>query len=101
MEFDFFLIIVFYNLQDFATKKPLDNLPKDWKIATGFYKMCFTYKNRKKIFVECTGSVTGKTMLISGEHYYIRRNLPLDARPKWNFMVTSFISCHRRHMFVQ
>ena len=100
MEFDFLLIIVFYNLQDFATKKPLDNLPKDWKIATGFYKMCFTYKNRKKIFVECTGSVTGKTMSISGEHY-IRRNLPLDARPKWNFMKTSFISCHRRHMFVQ
>ena len=70
MDFDF-LIIVFYNLQDSATKKPLDNLPEDWKIATGFYKMCFTYKNRKKVSVECTGSVTGKTMSISGEHYYI------------------------------
>lgn len=42
-------------------------MPDDWKNAAGFYKVRYIYKNKTDIAVECTGSVTGKFMSISGE----------------------------------
>lgn len=55
-----------FRIKSSSTQKPLDSLPDDWKNAAGFYKVRYIYKNKTNVAVECTGSVTGKFMSISG-----------------------------------